>query len=123
MGATEEQMALLSGAHVTHVAYILLLFSVAFLLFLFVAMLLHIYASYTWPISGDNNNNHSLLPKLNGSAGGGRNGHVRGAGSMGDAQRLRDAEEFELEGLMSEDEDLDEDGRPPGRRKQSSSSD
>lgn len=34
MGATEEQMALLSSAHVTHVSYILLIFSLSFLLFL-----------------------------------------------------------------------------------------
>jgi hypothetical protein len=34
MGATEEQMALLSNANVTHVSYILILYSVAFLLFL-----------------------------------------------------------------------------------------
>lgn len=34
MGATEEQMALLAGAHVTHVSYILILYSLAFLLFL-----------------------------------------------------------------------------------------
>ena len=91
MGATEEQMALLAGAQVTHVAYILILFSVSFLLFLFVAVLLHIYASFTWPVD----RNPVALPKLNGRA----NGHARG-----DSQRLRDAEEFELEGLMSDDE-------------------
>jgi len=34
MGATEEQMQLLSDAHVTHVSYVLILFSIAFLLFL-----------------------------------------------------------------------------------------
>jgi len=34
MGATEEQMVLLSAAGVTHVSYILILYSVAFLLFL-----------------------------------------------------------------------------------------
>lgn len=34
MGATEEQMQLLSDAGVTHVAYVLILFSVAFILFL-----------------------------------------------------------------------------------------
>jgi len=34
MGATEEQMLLLSNAGVTHVSYILILYSIAFLLFL-----------------------------------------------------------------------------------------
>ena len=91
MGATEEQMAMLATANVTHVSYILLLFSVSFLLFLFVAVLLNVYASYVWPID----RNPINLPKTNGRA----NGHVRG-----DSQRLRDAEEFELEGLMSDDE-------------------
>jgi hypothetical protein len=34
MGATEEQMKLLHEAHVTHVSYVLILFSISFLLFL-----------------------------------------------------------------------------------------
>jgi hypothetical protein len=34
MGATEEQMQLLSDAHVTHVSYVLILYSISFLLFL-----------------------------------------------------------------------------------------
>ena len=34
MGATEEQMQVLAGSHVTHVSYILILYSLAFLLFL-----------------------------------------------------------------------------------------
>lgn len=34
MGATEEQMALLSDAHVTHVSYVLILYSMSFLLYL-----------------------------------------------------------------------------------------
>ena len=55
-------------------------------------VLLHIYASYVWPVD----RNPVVLPKMNGRA----NGHMRG-----DSQRLRDAEEFELEGLMSDDED------------------
>jgi hypothetical protein len=34
MGATEEQMQILSDAGVTHVSYVLILYSIAFLLFL-----------------------------------------------------------------------------------------
>jgi hypothetical protein len=34
MGATEEQMQLLSDASVTHVSYVLIIFSIAFLMFL-----------------------------------------------------------------------------------------
>lgn len=93
MGATEEQMALLSGAHVSHVSYILILYSIAFLLFLFVSMLLHLYASYAWPLD-------PAVAKKDGMEGTNRvpiaNGHVD--------RRVRDAEEFELEGLMSDDE-------------------
>ena len=55
-------------------------------------MLLHLYASYVWPVD-------PAAPKLNGAAGPRLNGHARG-----DSQRLRDAEEFELEGLMSDEE-------------------
>ena len=88
-------MNLLTNAGVSHVSYILLLYSIAFLLFLFVCMLLHLYASYAWPLD-------STRPKF--TANGGLNGHVGHADG-----RIRDAEEFELEGLMSDDE-VAEDG-------------
>ncbi len=108
MGATEEQMALLAGAHVSHVSYILLLFSVAFLMFLFVCMLLHLYSSYTWPVD------KTAAPRTNGVVR--ANGHTRPGASSGDTQRLRDAEEFELEGLMSEDEDTDGEATPKAKK-------
>ena len=93
MGATEEQMALLATAHVSHVSYILILYSISFLLFLFVCLLLHLYATYTWPLDASQGK----------SMGNGRavNGHMS-APSID--KRVRDAEEFELEGLMSDDE-------------------
>lgn len=99
MGATEEQMALLSTAHVSHVSYILILYSVAFLLFLFVCMLLHLYAIYAWPLD-------AKPTFINGNLVNG-NGHVGnvGTGHVVDGRRVRDAEEFELEGLMSDDDD------------------
>lgn len=34
MGATEEQMMLLENAGITHVSYVLILYSIAFILFL-----------------------------------------------------------------------------------------
>lgn len=34
MGATEEQMQLLNDAGITHVSYVLILYSIAFILFL-----------------------------------------------------------------------------------------
>ena len=105
MGATEEQMALLATAHVSHVSYILLLYSISFLLFLFVSMLLHLYASYAWPLDAQSKN----------LANGGLNGHVY-AGQVD--RRVRDAEEFELEGLMSEDEVSEESAGAVGRRKE-----
>lgn len=88
-------MNLLTTAGVSHVSYILLLFSISFLLFLFVCMLLHLYASYAWPLD-------RIQPKA--MAKGGLNGHV---GHVN--RRVRDSEEFELEGLMSDDE-VAEDG-------------
>ena len=101
MGATEEQMALLSANHVTHVSYILLLYSIAFLLFLFVSMLLTLYANSVWPLS-----------PISGTVDGGNtlkktdaeNGTLGNRKPDRDERRVRDAEEFELEGLMSEDE-------------------
>jgi hypothetical protein len=129
MGATEEQMRLLSDAGVTHVAYILILYSIAFLLFLceyhlfyflllffllsknnsallltvlhkiVVNMLLHLYTYYT--DAPTNSKSADPESRINGSAI--LNGHAR-IPDASDGQ-IRDAEEFELEGLMSDNDD------------------
>lgn len=102
-------MQLMSDAGVTHVSYVLILYSVSFLLFLFVNLLLRLYAVHAWPaatktpdprsssMSYPRNKRHSSTPGMNGSA----NGHAR---RPSEAQRVRDAEAFELEGLMSEED-------------------
>ncbi|KAK3936644.1 hypothetical protein QBC46DRAFT_394552 [Diplogelasinospora grovesii] len=87
MGATEEQMALVSRVGIDGVAYILIMYSLAFLLFLFVNMLIYVY---------DRSANAPTGAKPNAM-----NGRARGT----EDARLRDAGEFELEGLMSDDED------------------
>jgi hypothetical protein len=119
MGATEEQMQLLSDGGVTHVSYVLILYSFAFLLFLckscgnsstlwklladprlVVCMLLHLYSSNAEPTS------IKLDPeglRTNGAMNGNANGHARPRMD----RRVRDAEEFELEGLISDDEGAD----------------
>ncbi|MCJ1248271.1 hypothetical protein MMC30_005488 [Trapelia coarctata] len=105
MGATEEQMALLADIGVSHVAYILVIYSIAFLLFLFVCMLLQLYANHAWPIEPRNS---IALKKNDGENGKLRNGNGTAIGPNGHARdrdrRIRDAEQFELEGLMSEEE-------------------
>jgi hypothetical protein len=87
MSATEEQMAFMSAAGITHVSYILVLYSFAFLLFLLVNVLLHIYAVNAGP---------TPPPK-----------DVEGVRRhrATDSRQIREAEEFELDGLISEDED------------------
>ena len=147
MSATEEQMQVLAAHNVTHVSYILILYSIAFLLYLFVNVLLHLYASHVWPDDETNGvaaakygptgsasqpdlrrvsrhlsvaptgAGHSRKPSsmtmapyrdANGSAGnlGRANGAPRMPGHRNTAsQQVRDAEEFELEGLMSDGED------------------
>jgi hypothetical protein len=93
MGATEEQMQLISDAGITHVSYILVLYSFAFLIFLFTNMLLHLYAVNTTPtIPPKDTDGPARIPRMN--------GHTRNT----DSRQIRDAEEFELEGLMSDDE-------------------
>jgi hypothetical protein len=92
MGATEEQMQLLSDAHVTHVTYILILYSIAFLLFLFVNMLIHLSAVHAW---GQTSKTDTEALRANGTA----NGHVRAD------RAVRDAEEFELQGLISDEDE------------------
>lgn len=90
MSATEEQMALLSTAHISHVSYILLLYSVSFLLFLFVSLLLHMYAVHALPPAEPNPMDVEGERRINGHA----------------DPSLRDAEEFELQGLISDEEEV-----------------
>lgn len=88
MGATEEQMALVASSGMDHVAYILILYSLAFLIFLFTNVLLGIYDRNSTPaVATKDTANGRLGPRVNGNI------------------PVRDAQEFELEGLMSEDED------------------
>ena len=68
LGATEEMMALLNNYSVTHVSYILILFSFASLLFLFVNVLLHLYAVHAWPASQTNGRRESRAHSRNPSA-------------------------------------------------------
>ncbi len=82
MGATEEQMELLAGSGIDHVAYILILYSLASVLFLLTMALIHVY---------DRANPIVRKPVADG----------RGS----DEAQLREANEFELDGLVSDDED------------------
>lgn len=131
-------MQLLSDAHITHVSVILVLYSIAFLLFLFVNVLLHIYAVHVWPDSDSNGRRESRMlsrsMSRSASAAGGlgdsrsvkrhpsttspsggmngapppSNGQVRmPRHRQTDSQHIRDAETFELQGLISEGEDDD----------------
>ncbi|CAL3971151.1 unnamed protein product [Diplocarpon coronariae] len=93
MGATEEQMQLISDAGITHVSYVLVLYSLAFLAFLFTNMLLHLYAVNSSPavLPKDDQPRRQRLPRMNGHA-------------PSDSRQIRDAEEFELAGLISDGE-------------------
>jgi hypothetical protein len=121
MGATEEQMKILSDANVTHVSYILLLYSVAFILFLFVNILLHIYGVHAWPKSAvvsqsrhasvssgpprprtDHSRTVSTLIQGDGGIARLMNGHLR---ARSEAEHIHDAEAFELQGLISEEDE------------------
>lgn len=89
-------MQLISDAGITHVSYVLVLYSFACLIFLFTNMLLHLYAVNAFPqVPPKDIERPERIPR--------QNGHARGS----DSRQVRDAEEFELEGLMSEDEALD----------------
>ena len=171
-------MALLNSYSVTHVSYVLVLYSVAFLLFLFVNVLLHLYAVHAWPESptngrresrahsyshsrnvshsgpGTRNTSHLRVPSAGGAhvrypsgagipsarveagqrppPGGLMNGSAGFLGGIGlgkangkirmprrhhrqtDSEQIRDAETFELEGLIGEISDEDEEKRGDG---------
>lgn len=92
MGATEEQMEILDHAGVDHVSYVLILYSIAFLLYLFVNMLLYLYGVNEMATQKPDPERANGDVRMNGSA------HAQN-------QRLRDAEEFELHGLASDSED------------------
>lgn len=115
MGATEEQMLMLDAANVDHVSYILILYSISFLMFLckskppishpsirtltdaVVNILIHIYATNTQPTSIKLSDSDTESGQVNGRT----NGHL-----------VRDVEEFELHGLASDDdEEQDEEER------------
>jgi glucan phosphoethanolaminetransferase (alkaline phosphatase superfamily) len=133
MGATEEQMQLLHNAGITHVSYVLILYSIAFILFLckwtvfihcpflgcwflvltfdvVVNILLHIYAVHAWPNSAKpsaHSRSSSTTDPVQDSTF--INGHAR---SASESQQVHDAEAFELQGLISDEEDED----MPGNR-------
>jgi len=97
-------MKILDTANVDHVSYILILYSIAFLLYLFVNMLLHLYTVNAMPTRTD-------LERAN--------GQVRMAGNAhAPNQRVRDAEEYKLHGLGddSEEEEGDDSERLKERR-------
>lgn len=95
-------MAMLDSAHVSHVSYVLTLYSLSFVLFFFVSQLLDLYCASAFPITE---------PKTTDgvTAEGRENGYAD--------SRVRDAEEFELEVLISEDEEEIVD-KPHGREEQ-----
>lgn len=96
LSATEEQMTLVSESGIDHVAYVLIIYSLAFLTFLFTNVLVYLYDS-----SVNGPTKAKAYNVVNGHAPGAQG---RGATSV-DERRLRDVEEFELDGLMSDDED------------------
>lgn len=88
MGATEEQMNLIAHSGIDGVSYVLILYSLAFMVFLFSNMLIHLYDRLANPVA---NKGYS-------------NGHIRLNERNAEEGRVREAEEFELEGLTSDDE-------------------
>ena len=73
-------------------------------------MLLHLYASYTWPLANPPTTNvgaKALKPghdNVNGSI---SNGQANGYAGR-ERQQVRDAEEFELQGLIGEEGEEEE---------------
>jgi hypothetical protein len=105
MGATEEQMAAVAASGIDHVAYILILYSIAFILFLFVNVLVYVY---------DRTANAATIKRAVGRNGTvvAPNGRIRlNSTRTDDGNRLRDVEEFELDGMLSDDEDEEQAAR------------
>ncbi|KAK6534834.1 hypothetical protein TWF281_006134 [Arthrobotrys megalospora] len=96
MGANEEQLQLLYDSGVDHVSYLLVLYSLAFLLYLFVQILIYVYAS-----------NMAAKKAALGAGSIGVNGASgRRRPELAPIETRRgDGEEYELEGLISDDEE------------------
>lgn len=92
-------MALLDGSSMDVISYILILYSLAFLMFLFVNMLIHLH---------DRLSNPPLNTK------GFTNGHTHLNGRAVEDGQIQAAEEFELDGLTSDDEDDERQGMLAG---------
>ncbi|KAF3915482.1 hypothetical protein ABW21_db0201694 [Orbilia brochopaga] len=90
MGANEEMLYMLHDAGVDHVSYLLVLYSTAFLLYLFVQILIHLYAT------GTKKDTDATTTNANGTA--------RRRPGLPPIETRSGAEEFELEGLLSDDE-------------------
>ncbi|RKF71219.1 Protein YTP1 [Golovinomyces cichoracearum] len=86
MGATEEQMQLMSDYGISHVSYVLIIYSLAFLAFLFTNILLHIFAV-----------NSDRIKSF-------KDGEILSLEEQRQKTRnhVDDADEFELEDLMEE---------------------
>lgn len=93
MGATEEQMGLVDQSAMDGVSYILILYSIAFMVFLFSNMLIGLYDRLANP---NPDSKHRA------------NGYARPNGRVAEEGRVRDVEEFELDGLVSDDDEADE---------------
>lgn len=106
MGATEEQMRLVAGSDMDYVSYILILFSLAFLVFLFANMLVNLYDRLANP-----------APSEDKSFANGNAGYASVNGRPVEEGRVGDAEEFELGGLSSDDEEEDRMLRRSGERR------
>jgi hypothetical protein len=101
MGATEEQLLLIYGAGIDHVSYVLVLYSVSFLMFLFVNVLIGLYVSSAVDDTRSRRNmgNGIKLPDEEEAI----KSELRKKDQLKEARRVKDAEEFELEGLISDD--------------------
>lgn len=89
MCATEEQMELIEASEIDHVTYVLIIYSLALIMFLFVHVVIHLWDRNTNPIP----DGKTLT-----------NNNIQATSRAMENGQLRDAEEFELHGLMSDDE-------------------
>ncbi len=108
MGATEEQMKLVAGSGIDHVAYILILYSLAFLMFLFVNILITIYdRTANADLLAAKRRQRDAADAAESEAGAARIGGLASTENL----QVRDAEEFELSELSEDEEDEEHSSR------------
>ncbi|KAK9468295.1 hypothetical protein V1512DRAFT_234956 [Lipomyces arxii] len=94
MFANEEQLIMIAEHHIDHASYTLIIYSVAFLVYLYFLCLISLYSHFS------GTSPYMKFEAVNDELSSASASYMAAPGSDTDDRQVRDAEEFELNGLM-----------------------